>query len=246
MVIPLLMTSRSVGASDEPDISGVWEASHDAGTFQVLSVPDRDSAGGFILLMLELGQAEEEFGFELGEPLAHLTQSGEDCWTASERFHFPLWAGGGYYVGRTSYCLLDEHSMQFHTDDEAAVFSDYPLSKQADGIEAAGLWQLVDSEHFLLILLAPLPEGGWQAVVVDANEDLLDSGVDIGEPVFEGEEPPDAEGVPARAMLLFPEARNAGAWLEMVAVLENPDTLHFGIDQGPERGALLLDFERMY
>jgi hypothetical protein len=246
MVMSLLMTSRSVGAGDEPDISGVWEASHDAGTFQVLSVPGRDSGEGFLFLMLELGEAEEEFGFQLGELLATLRYEGDDCWRARERFHLPLWAGGGYYMGQTSYCLTAEGPLQFHTDDEAAVFSDYPLSRMADGIEAAGLWQLVDSEHFLLILLAPLPEGGWQALAVDANEDLLDSGISLGEVLFEGNEPPNEEGVAARSMLWFREIERGEAWLEMLAVLENPDTLHFGIDQGPERGALLLDFERVY
>jgi hypothetical protein len=232
-------------ASPNPDIAGVWEATTPEGTFRVLSVPDLGVDGCYNFLMLELGDVEEEFGFETGENLAKLTPSSDNCWIAEERFHYPLWAGGGYYIGETSYCI-DEDTLLFHTDDEGAVFSDYPLSKIADGIDAAGIWRYEEAEAVYEIMLYPLQDGGWEAMLIGENSLFDDADLESGDVIFRGEIPPDSDGEDCEGLTKFGDNEHPARWVSMRAILEDSQTLRFGFEMGVELGWIWFDFNRVF
>ena len=67
-------------------------------------------------------------------------------------------------MGKTSYCLAADGHLDFHTDDEAAVFTDYPLKKLADGIDADGIWHGDVGDIAISFMLVPVPGGGWKAI----------------------------------------------------------------------------------
>jgi hypothetical protein len=239
ILLPLLialLAALPASAGQTADISGVWEASHPDGSFQVLSVPDRSSDGGYYFIMLELGTDEKDFGFSIGELLATLTSSGSGCWSGDEKFRLPLSDGGGTYMGATQYCLAGDGHLDFHTDDEAAVFSDYPLTKLANGIDAAGIWQGNAGDLPLDFMLVPVPGDGWKAML------LSDTGnARAGDIFLDGDTAPNADGVDARM-----KSPGGSEPATVKVVLADPDTLRIGVESGPELGWSWIEFRRVY
>ena len=246
LFIPILIFFTilpSVRATQNLDISGVWEATTPEGTFKILSVPVPDTESAFNFIMLEPGEVEREFGFEIGEHLAVLTPSDENCWNAEERFHFPLSMGGGYYIGETSYCLDENDVLNFHTDDESAIFTDYPLEKIADGIDAAGIWKLSHEQIEITILLYPFENGDWEAYLLDTNEEFP---LQPGQNLYKGDIPPDSDGVDAEVRVAPDQAALEPIWRPARVILEEWDKLLIGHEVGIESGWIWFEFERVY
>jgi hypothetical protein len=231
------------------DIGGVWTATTPEGHFDILSVPNRDSSTGYYFLMLKPGDVEEEFGFHTGELLATLTDLQNSCWQADERFRLPLWAGGGFFMGETEYCLSDDEDiLNFHTDDESAVFTDYPLERIADPIQAEGLWHCTNPDFNFYIILYPKGDSGWEAGFVSTdNNPSGDLGFEVLDILYRGDSAPDSNGVDAGVVSWFSllHEDNPG-WFNATAILENSSTLVFLINQGPEMERLEIEFERIY
>ncbi|MCX6647212.1 MAG: hypothetical protein NTY09_12770 [bacterium] len=230
------------------DIAGVWNATTPEGQFDILSVPNRDSGDGYYFLMLKPGDVEEEFGFRTGELLATLTELQNSCWQADERFHLPLWAGGDFFMGETEYCLSDDEDiLNFHTDDESAVFTDYPLERIADPINAEGLWHCTNPDMNFDIILYPKNDSGWEAGFVSADYDPAgEAGLEVLDILYRGDDAPDSDGVDALAVVWGTIHSDDPVWLPTTATLENSSTLVFLINQGPEMERLEIEFERIY
>ncbi len=229
------------------DISGLWEATTPGGSFKILSLSDPAASDGYIFLMARPGEEEREFGFTYGEHLATLTYASDQCWDASERFRLPLWAGGGFYMGDTSYCLESGDNLSFHTDDDAAVYTDYPLQRLADGIDAAGLWRSTNVELEFEILLYPLPDGGWEAILTTFDdEEFGDLDFRPGEVFYRGDDDPDSDGAGAQAWVWGKDSGEDSSWLPLMAFLDDRDSLRFEIEKGPETGTIPIKFTRLY
>jgi hypothetical protein len=230
------------------DIAGVWTATTPEGQFDILSVPNRDSGDGYYFLMLKPGDVEEEFGFRTGELLATLTELLNSCWQADELFRLPLWAGGGFYMGETEYCMSDDEDiLNFYTDDISAVFSDYPLERIARPIQACGLWHCTNSDMNFNIILYPKNESGWEAGFVSADYDPAgEAGLEVLDILYRGHDAPDSDGVDASAVVWGTIHSDDPVWLPTIATLENSSTLVFLINQGPEMERLEIEFNRMY
>lgn len=230
-----LVIARPLG---EPDISGVWEGVHEGGRFRVLSIFNRDAGEGYYFIMLAPGRDERECGFVVGELLATLVFVGRDCWIAREKFRYPLWAGGGSYMGYTDYCLGDPDELDFHTEEEAAWYSDYVLWRKARGIDAAGVWEAAGAAEQFSMLLTPRESGGWEGLALTETDVL-----GVGDRFIQGDMAPNAEGVDA--LMCFENANDPG-WLMVRVVLSDDRTLRIGAGGGPESGWEWAEFQRIY
>ena len=248
LIISISAFNPAYAQTRTTDISGVWLATTPEGQFRILSLPNRGTGSGYYFLMLKPGDIEEEFGFQPGELLATLTDFWGSCWLADERFRLPLWAGGGYFMGETEYCLSDdENVLNFHTDDESAVFSDYPLERIADPIQAAGLWHSTDPEMDFTIILYPKNSGEWEAGFISADYDPAgEAGLDVLDVLYRGDDPPDSNGVDASAVVWGTIHDDNPYWLPTIVTLEDSDNLVMLISQGPEMERLEIEFERVY
>lgn len=240
-LIAIVGLALPLNAGPDTDISGVWEGSTPEGIFTVLSLPNSGTEAGYIFLMLFPGEIEKEFGFYTCDKLATLRPASGNCWIADEKFRLP---GGDYYYGITTYCLENEITLQFHTDDWAALFSDYTLYKQADGIDASGVWRSVGTTNLFELVLYPLDNGEWEAIIISADDEFYDlTGLEQDDLMYRGREAPDDEGVVAEA---FPWWESGSEWMEVTVILEDYDTLHIGMMDDPEMGAIVIEFERIY
>lgn len=240
----------SITHAQEPpdDLTGVWQATTPEGRFTILSLTNRDTGSGYYFLMLKPGEIELDFGFDTGELLATLTDLQGNCWLADERFRFPLWAGGGFYMGETEYCLTDDDDiLNFHTDDEAAVFADYPLERIADPIESMGLWHCAIPEMDFDIILYPVDDSEWEALFVSSDYDAAgEADLVVTDILYRGDEAPDSDGVDASAAVWGTIHTENPIWLPMVVTLEDSNTLVFLISQGPELERIEIEYKRVY
>jgi hypothetical protein len=246
--VSILLICSVHAQGQDRDIGGVWTATTPEGYFDILSVPNRNSDNGYFFLMLKPGDVEEEFGFHTGELLATLTDLQNSCWQADERFRLPLWAGGGFFMGETEYCLSDDEDiLNFHTDDESAVFTDYPLERIADPIQAEGLWHSTNPNMDFNIILYPKYDSGWEAGFVSADYDPAgEAGLNVADILYRGDDAPDSDGVDASAVVWGTIHSDDPIWLPTSVILENSNTLVFLINQGPEIERLEIEFERIY
>jgi len=232
-------------------IAGVWEADTPGGKFEILSVVAYKSDYDYRLIILDPGFLIDEYEFQTGELLAKLEPDGYLKWKAEEKFRFPIWAGGGSYMGETEYSVDDDDNLLFHTDDEAAIYSDYKFSKIADGIKAAGVWKSTDDVYDLKFILVPLADGTWEGRFLTLSlPDSAFSHLENGDAILRGKIPPDPRPVDVEFLKGNVDIANSYVidweWVDLRLAMPDTDELVLSYGEVAESNLVLLDFERIY
>lgn len=244
--------STSFAETSEPDISGTWHVTTDESEYDIVSIPNLEAGDGFLFVLLNPDNLEEDFGYTFAEIFATLTYSGGNCFDADEKFRFPLYAGGGFFMGETSYCLQADDVMLFHTDDGSSLLNDYNLEKSAPGIDAAGFWRTAGDFPDFSVLIYADEAGRWTGHVTgyDRSSDIFHD-LSIGDKILMGSEFPSIDLSEALYNIIkigdFPDTLDD--WIILNLTMPDHDTLIFSMPDmefsEPGSAYIFLELERI-